>query len=138
MPKMKIAVVPKPRADFELQEREIPQPPAGYVRIRVQACGICFSDHLVKDGLFPGIAYPRSPGHEVAGIIDEVGPGVTIWKKGQRVGVGWHGGRDETSRRRRRVARPTPQRRRPRTARRAAARRGTRRTLAPESPAAAL
>jgi len=96
MPKMKIAVVPKPRADFELQEREIPQPPAGYVRIRVQACGICFSDHLVKDGLFPGIAYPRSPGHEVAGIIDEVGPGVTIWKKGQRVGVGWHGGHDGT------------------------------------------
>lgn len=96
MPKMKIAVVPKPGADFELQERDISQPPAGHVRIRVQACGICFSEHLVKDGLYPGITYPRSPGHEVAGVIDEVGPGVTIWKKGQRVGVGWHGGHDGT------------------------------------------
>jgi len=96
MPKMKIALVPKPGADFELQEREIPQPPAGHVRIRVQACGICLSDHLVKDGLWPGITYPRSPGHEVAGTIDEVGPAVTIWKKGQRVGVGWHGGHDGT------------------------------------------
>ena len=96
MPKMKIAVVPKPGADFELKERDIPQPPTGHVRIRVQACGICFSDHIVKDGLFPGIAYPRSPGHEVAGTIDEVGPGVTNWRKGQRVGVGWHGGHDGT------------------------------------------
>jgi D-arabinose 1-dehydrogenase-like Zn-dependent alcohol dehydrogenase len=93
---MKIALVPKPGADFEFQERDIPQPPAGHVRIRVQACGICFSDHLVKDGLWPGVTYPRSPGHEVAGIIDEVGPGVTTWKKGQRVGVGWHGGHDGT------------------------------------------
>lgn len=96
MPKMKIAIVPKPGADFELQERDIPQPPAGHVRIRVQACGICSSDHIVKDGLFRGIAYPRSPGHEVAGTIDEVGLGVTNWKKGQRVGVGWHGGHDGT------------------------------------------
>jgi D-arabinose 1-dehydrogenase-like Zn-dependent alcohol dehydrogenase len=96
MSKMKIAVVPKPGADFELQEREIPQPPAGHIRIRVQACGICLSDHLVKDGLWPGVTYPRSPGHEVAGVIDEVGPGVTIWKKSQRVGVGWHGGHDGT------------------------------------------
>ena len=64
--KMKIAVVPKPGADFELQERDIPEPPTGHVRIRVQACGICFSDHLVKDGLWPGVTYPRSPGHEVA------------------------------------------------------------------------
>src|SRR5438309_297725 len=96
MPKMKIALVPKPGADFELQERDIPQPPAGHVRIRVQACGICLSDHLVKDGLWPGVTYPRSPGHEVAGIIDEVGPGVTNWQKGQRVGVGWHGGHDGT------------------------------------------
>ena len=96
MPKMKIAVIPKPSADFELQERDIPQPSAAHVRIRVQACGICFSDHLVKDGLWPGVTYPRSPGHEVAGIIDEVGAGVTIWKKGQRVGVGWHGGHDGT------------------------------------------
>jgi len=94
MPKMKIAVVPKPGADFEIQEREIPQPGPGQVRIRVQACGICFSDHLVKDGLWPGLTYPRSPGHEVAGVIAELGPDVTAWKQGQRVGIGWHGGQD--------------------------------------------
>jgi D-arabinose 1-dehydrogenase-like Zn-dependent alcohol dehydrogenase len=92
MPKMKIAVVPKPGADFELQEREIPQPGPGQVRIRVQACGICWSDQLVKNGLWPGLSYPRSPGHEVAGVIAEIGPGVSSWKQGQRVGVGWHGG----------------------------------------------
>ena len=69
MPKMKIALVTKPGTDFEIQEREIPQPGPGHVRIRVQACGICFSDHYVKDGLWPGLAYPRSPGHEIAGII---------------------------------------------------------------------
>ena len=96
MPKMKIAVIPKPGADFELQERDIPQPGPGQVRIRVQACGICFSDHLVKDGLWPGLTYPRSPGHEVAGVIAELGPGVSNWKQGQRVGVGWHGGHDST------------------------------------------
>jgi D-arabinose 1-dehydrogenase-like Zn-dependent alcohol dehydrogenase len=96
MPKMKIAVVPKPGADFELQEREIPQPGPGQVRIRVQACAICFGDHLVKDGLWPGLTYPRSPGHEVAGVIAELGPGVNSWKQGQRVGVGWHGGHDST------------------------------------------
>jgi D-arabinose 1-dehydrogenase-like Zn-dependent alcohol dehydrogenase len=60
MPKMRIAVVPKPGADFELQTRDLPEPPAGHVRIRVQACGICLSDHLVKDGLWPGVTYPRS------------------------------------------------------------------------------
>lgn len=96
MPKMKIAVVPKPGADFVIEEREIPTPGAGQVRIKVQACGVCASDHLVKDGLMPWIQYPRSPGHEVAGIIDEVGQNVTAWKKGQRVGVGWHGGHDFT------------------------------------------
>jgi len=96
MAKMKAAQVTKPGADFEIVEREIPQPLAGHVRIRVQACGICFSDHLVKDNLWPGIQYPRVPGHEVAGVIDEVGAGVTTWKKGQRVGVGWHGGQDGT------------------------------------------
>jgi len=70
----------------------MPQPGAGEVRIKVQACGICFSDHfLVKDGVWPGLAYPRVPGHEVARVIDEVGAGVTEWKKGSRVGVGWHG-----------------------------------------------
>jgi D-arabinose 1-dehydrogenase-like Zn-dependent alcohol dehydrogenase len=96
MAKMKIALVTRPGGDFEIQEREIPQPGHGHVRIRVQACGICFSDHYAKDGLWPGLAYPRSPGHEVAGIIDEIGPGVATWKKGQRVGVGWHGGPDGT------------------------------------------
>ena len=96
MAKMKAAQVTKPGADFEIVEREIPQPPAGHVRIRVQACGICFSDHLVKDNLWPGITYPRVPGHEVAGVVDEIGGGVTNWKKGQRVGVGWHGGQDGT------------------------------------------
>lgn len=94
MPKMKVAVVVKPGADFEIQEREIPRPGFGEVRIKVQACGICFSDHLVKDGLWPGIVYPRVPGHEVAGVVDEVGEGVTEWKKGDRVGSGWHGGHD--------------------------------------------
>src|SRR5881409_891525 len=96
MAKMKVALVPKPGADFEIVEREIPQPSAGHVRIRVQACGICHSDSLVKEGHWPGIQYPRAPGHEVAGVIDDVGSGVTGWKKGQRVGVGWHGGQDNT------------------------------------------
>jgi D-arabinose 1-dehydrogenase-like Zn-dependent alcohol dehydrogenase len=96
MPKMKIAVVPKPRADFEIQERDIPTPSQGQVRIKVKACGVCFGDHLVKDGFMPFITYPRSPGHEISGVVDEVGPGVTAWKKGQRVGVGWHGGHDFT------------------------------------------
>ncbi len=94
MAKMKVAVVTKPEADFEIQEREIPKPGVGEVRIKVQACGICFSDHLVKDGLWPGIVYPRVPGHEVAGVVDDVGEGVTEWKKGDRVGTGWHGGHD--------------------------------------------
>jgi D-arabinose 1-dehydrogenase-like Zn-dependent alcohol dehydrogenase len=96
MSKMKVAVVPKPGADFELMERDIPTPSQGQVRIKVAACGVCFSDHMVKDGLLPWIQYPRSPGHEIAGVIDEVGPQVTAWKKGQCVGVGWHGGHDFT------------------------------------------
>ena len=96
MAKMKVAQVTKAGGDFEIVEREIPQPPPKQVRIRVQACGICFSDHLVKDNLWPGLQYPRVPGHEVAGVIDEVGAGVTNWKKGQRVGMGWHGGQDGT------------------------------------------
>ncbi|MBZ5706128.1 MAG: alcohol dehydrogenase [Acidobacteriia bacterium] len=96
MARMKVAQVTKPGADLEIMEREIPQPPPNHVRIRVQACGICFSDHLTKDNLWPGIQYPRVPGHEVAGVIDEPGAGVTQWKKGQRVGVGWHGGQDNT------------------------------------------
>jgi D-arabinose 1-dehydrogenase-like Zn-dependent alcohol dehydrogenase len=96
MAKMKAVQVPKVGADFEIVEREIPQPGPGHVRIRVQACGVCHSDVVTKDGLFPGITYPRVPGHEVAGAIDEVGAGVTRWQKGQRVGVGWHGGQDGT------------------------------------------
>jgi hypothetical protein len=83
---------------FQIVEREIPKPGAGQVRIKVQACGVCHSDVLTKEGLWPGIQYPRVPGHEVAGIIDEVGAGVSAWKKGQRVGVGWHGGQDNTCR----------------------------------------
>ena len=94
MAKNLVAQVGKAKGDFELVEREIPPPGAGEVRIKVQACGICFSDHLTKDGVWPGITYPRVPGHEVAGVIDEVGSGVTEWKKGERVGVGWHGGHD--------------------------------------------
>jgi D-arabinose 1-dehydrogenase-like Zn-dependent alcohol dehydrogenase len=93
---MKAAQVPKGGADFQIVEREIPNPDAGQVRIKVQACGVCHSDSLTKEGSWPGIQYPRVPGHEVAGIIDEVGAGVSVWKKGQRVGVGWHGGQDGT------------------------------------------
>ena len=92
MPKMKVAVVPKQGADFQIEERDIPQPGAGEVRIKVQACGICHSDMLVKGGGLPGQQYPRVPGHEVVGLIDELGSGVSEWKKGERVGVGWHGG----------------------------------------------
>src|SRR6266849_1323905 len=93
MAKMKVVQVPKAGADFEIVEREIPNPGAGHVRIRVQACGVCHSDSFTKEGLFPGIQYPRVPGHEIAGVIDELGKDVTMeWKAGQRVAVGWHGG----------------------------------------------
>ncbi len=91
---MKIATIPAPGADFQIIEREIPNPGAREVRIKVQACGICHSDVLTKDGLLPGIRYPRVPGHEVAGVVDELGAGVSEWSVGQRVGVGWHGGHD--------------------------------------------
>ena len=93
---MKAAQISKPGGDFEIVERDIPNPSAGEVRIKVQACGICHSDVLTKEGAWPGIQYPRVPGHEVAGLIDELGAGVTVWTKGQRVGVGWHGGQDNT------------------------------------------
>jgi len=96
MPKMKAVQVPKPGGDFEIVERDIPEPGPGYVRIRVQACGVCHSDVITKEGGLPGIEYPRVPGHEVAGVIDAVGAGVTTWKKGERVGVGWFGGQDGT------------------------------------------
>jgi D-arabinose 1-dehydrogenase-like Zn-dependent alcohol dehydrogenase len=95
---MKAAQVFKPGADFKIVEREIPEPGAGHVRIKVQACGVCHSDVLTKEGSWPGIQYPRVPGHEVAGIVEELGAGVSIWKKGQRVGIGWHGGQDNTCR----------------------------------------
>jgi len=95
---MKVAQVSNPRANFEIVEREIPEPRAGHVRIKVQACGVCHSDVFTKEGLWPGIQYPRVPGHEVVGIVDAVGAGISQWKKGQRVGVGWHGGHDNTCR----------------------------------------
>ncbi|MGE5734926.1 MAG: alcohol dehydrogenase [Acidobacteriota bacterium] len=95
---MKVAQISKPGGDFEIVERDIPEPDAGQVRIKVQPCGVCHSDVLTKEGLWPGIQYPRIPGHEVVGIIDEVGSGVSTWKMGQRVGVGWHGGQDGTCR----------------------------------------
>jgi D-arabinose 1-dehydrogenase-like Zn-dependent alcohol dehydrogenase len=95
---MKVAQISKPGGDFEIVERTIPEPDAGQVRIKVQACGVCHSDVLTKEGLWPGIQYPRIPGHEVAGVVDKVGEGVSAWKKGQRVGVGWHGGQDNTCR----------------------------------------
>ena len=96
MPKMKAVVVPKPGENFEIVEREIPEAGPGQVRIRVQACGICHSDVVTKEGLFPGISYPRVPGHEVAGVIDQIGAGVRGWKEGEHVGIGWHGGQDGT------------------------------------------
>ncbi len=95
---MKVAQVPGPGAEFQIVEREIPYPGPGWVRIRVQACGVCHSDEFTKDGTWPGIQYPRVPGHEVAGLIDEVGAGVSRWTLGQRVGVGWHGGHDNICR----------------------------------------
>src|SRR6202049_4129572 len=89
---MKVAQIPKAGADFQIVEREIPMPGVGQVRIKVQACGICHSDALTKEGHWPGINYPRIPGHEIAGVIDVLGSGVAGWSAGQRVGVGWHGG----------------------------------------------
>jgi len=93
---MKVAQISRAGADFEVVDREIPKPGVGHVLIRVQACGICYSDVLTKEGMLPGIQYPRVPGHEVVGVIDELGGGVSGWNKGQRVGVGWHGGQDGT------------------------------------------
>src|SRR5256712_3302482 len=90
--KMKAAQISKPGGDWELIERDIPEPSAGEVRVKVEACGICHSDALVKEGLWPGLQYPRVPGHEVAGRINALGDNVIGWTIGQRVGVGWHGG----------------------------------------------
>lgn len=88
MARMKAVQATKPGADWELVERDIPQPKPGQVRVKVQACGICHSDMFVKEGHWPGLQFPRIPGHEIAGLIDEVGSAVPGWKKGQRVGVG--------------------------------------------------
>src|SRR5260370_11706220 len=90
--KMKAAQISKSGGDWELVERDIPEPGAGQVRVKVEACGICHSDFVVKEGIWPGLQFPRVPGHEMEGRIDAVGGNVTVWKKGQRVGVGWHGG----------------------------------------------
>jgi alcohol dehydrogenase/propanol-preferring alcohol dehydrogenase len=92
MSKMRVVQVSQPNGPFELVEREIPVPGDGQVLLKVEACGICHSDSLTKEGTWPGIEYPRVPGHEVAGIIDAVGAGVVGWAEGRRVGVGWHGG----------------------------------------------
>ncbi|MBV8139328.1 MAG: alcohol dehydrogenase catalytic domain-containing protein [Deltaproteobacteria bacterium] len=89
---MKKANVSSTGGRFELKEQPIPEPGRGCVRVKVQACGVCHSDALTKDGIFPGIVFPRSPGHEIAGTVDELGPGTDPWKIGDRVGVGWHGG----------------------------------------------
>ncbi|HWB01265.1 MAG TPA: alcohol dehydrogenase catalytic domain-containing protein, partial [Pirellulales bacterium] len=92
MATMRVAQVARPKGEFEMVERPIPDPGPGTVRIRVQACGICHSDVLTKDGLWPGLQFPRVPGHEVSGVIDAVGKDVAEWNVGQRVGVGWNGG----------------------------------------------
>lgn len=92
MAKMRVAQVPEPKAKFQIVERPIPDPGPGTVRIKVTACGVCHSDSVTKDGLFPNIQYPRVPGHEVSGAIDAVGTGVAAWQVGQKVGVGWNGG----------------------------------------------
>nr|WP_254538054.1 alcohol dehydrogenase [Halomarina sp. BCD28] len=89
---MRAVQVPEPGGDFEAVDREIPDPEPNEVRVAVDACGVCHSDAFVKEGAFPGIDYPRTPGHEVAGRVDAVGEDVEGWEAGQRVGVGWHGG----------------------------------------------
>ena len=92
MPTMRIARVREPKGPIELTDTRVPEPGAGAVRIKVEACGICHSDSITKEAILPGIQYPRAPGHEVAGVVDALGAGVAGWKEGQRVGVGWHGG----------------------------------------------
>jgi D-arabinose 1-dehydrogenase-like Zn-dependent alcohol dehydrogenase len=92
MLKMRAVQVPRPNGPFEIVERDIPEPTPGSIRIKIQACGICHSDSVTKEGLFPGIQYPRVPGHEVVGVVDAIGAGVARWQTGRRVGVGWHGG----------------------------------------------
>lgn len=96
MATMTAVQVPEAGGDFQIIDKDIPEPGPGEVRIQVKACGICHSDAFVKEGSFPGIAYPRVPGHEVTGIVDAIGDDVTHWSPGDRVGVGWHGGHDFT------------------------------------------
>lgn len=92
MAKMRAIQVPRAKGPFEIVEREIPQPTPGTVRIKVEACGVCHSDSIVKEGLFPWLEYPRIPGHEAIGVVDAVGAGVKEFKEGERAGVGWNGG----------------------------------------------
>jgi D-arabinose 1-dehydrogenase-like Zn-dependent alcohol dehydrogenase len=92
MAKMRAVQVSRAKGPFEFVEREIPEPPAGWVRVRVEACGICHSDSFTKEGTWPGVSYPRIPGHEIAGRIDAIGSGVRPWLVGQRAGIGWFGG----------------------------------------------
>lgn len=92
MRKMKVAIVDEARGPIRIMERDVPQPGPGQVLVKVQACGICHSDALTKEGLWPGLQYPRVPGHEIAGVIDAVGAGASHWRAGERVGVGWYGG----------------------------------------------
>src|SRR5215472_8600555 len=92
MAKMRVVQVTKPKSPFEMVEREIPEPGFGQVRVKVEACGVCHSDSLVKEGYWSGVQYPRVPGHEVAGVLDKVGAGVEGWKVGEGVGIGWYGG----------------------------------------------
>ncbi|HZC46853.1 MAG TPA: alcohol dehydrogenase [Candidatus Acidoferrum sp.] len=89
---MKSVRVEQPKGPFKLVDEKIVEPARGQVRIKVQACGVCHSDVFTKDGMWPGIIYPRSPGHEIAGVIDALGEDAGDWKVGDRVGVGWHGG----------------------------------------------
>jgi D-arabinose 1-dehydrogenase-like Zn-dependent alcohol dehydrogenase len=91
MPKMRAVQVPRPGGPLETVEREVPVPGSGFVRVRVEACGVCHSDVLTKEGQWPGVEYPRVPGHEIAGVVDSVGPDVASWNPGDRVGIGWHG-----------------------------------------------
>ena len=92
MATMRVVQVTRPSGPLELVERDVPEPGTGCVRVKVEACGVCHSDSVTKEGLFPTIHYPRVPGHEIAGTVDAVGTGVAGWTRGQRVGVGWYGG----------------------------------------------
>src|ERR1044071_2216263 len=92
MSKMRAVQVSSAGGPFEVVEREIPEPRPRQVRVKVQACGMCHSDSLTKEGHWPGIQYPRIPGHEVVGTIDALGPNVPLWQTGQRAGIGWYGG----------------------------------------------